>query len=103
MFSTVDRPSDDDAINIQLSMEGGHPGFDWVLLGRRNIEDKERFVTFAQTAGYKLKKREMRGVHYLRVEDGDLAKLCNLIITGMYKVPTQSTVDMIVEGFEWTP
>jgi hypothetical protein len=31
MFSSPDRPSDDDVLNIQFSMENGRPGFDWVL------------------------------------------------------------------------
>jgi hypothetical protein len=40
IFSTPDRPSDEDALNLQVSFENGKAGFDWVLLAPRNIEDK---------------------------------------------------------------
>jgi hypothetical protein len=45
----------------------------------------------------------MNNVQYLRVEDGDLAKLCNEIITSMYGWPEAEPFDLIVEGFAWEP
>jgi hypothetical protein len=43
MFNTPDRPSDDDAVALQVSSEKERVGFDWVLLAPRNIEDQEIF------------------------------------------------------------
>jgi len=102
MFTTSDRPSDNDALNIQFSMENGRPGFDWVLLAPRNVEDKERYLEFARAAGFSPKAMEGNGVKYLRVEGGDLAQLCVDVITRMYRLPPSKKVELIVEGFEWS-
>jgi len=103
MFSTPDHPAHHDVINIQLSLESGRPGFDWVLLGPRNIADEKRFLEFARAAGYEPSAEEMNGVRYLRVETGDLVRLCGDIITKMYGLPKTARVDMIVQGFAWPP
>ena len=102
MFTTPDRPTDNDALNIQFSIENGRPGFDWVLLAPRNIEDKERYLEFARAAGFSPKPMEGNGVKYLRVEEGDLARLCADVITRMYRLPQSEKVELIVEGFEWS-
>jgi hypothetical protein len=103
MFTTPERPSDSDAINVQFSMEHGRPGFEWVLLAPRNIEDKQRYLDFARRAGFAPKEMAMNGVSYLRVEDGDLARLCIDVITKMYGVSATKPVELLVEGFEWGP
>ena|ERR1700683_2475809 len=43
MIWSPDRTEPDDVLNIQFSIEDGRPGFDWVLLEPRNIEDENRF------------------------------------------------------------
>jgi hypothetical protein len=101
MFTTPDRPSESDAINIQFSMEHGRPGFDWVLLAPRNKEDKQRYLDFARRAGFSPKETDMNGVSYLRVEEGDLARLCVDVITRMYGLSATTRVDLLVAGFEW--
>jgi hypothetical protein len=101
MFSTPDRPGNDAAINIQFSLENGRPGFDWVLLGPRNIADQDRFLEFARSAGFEPHTEEMNGVRYLRVQSGDLAALCSDVVTKMYGLPQSARVAMIVQGFEW--
>jgi hypothetical protein len=101
MFSTPDRPAAQDAVSLQLSLEGGEPGFDWALAGRRNTEDEERFVEFARSAGYTPVARVTNGVDYLRIEHGDIAGLCRQIVTTMYGLPVTQPLDVIVEGFEW--
>ncbi len=102
-FMTPDRPAVQDAINLQFSMEGGRPGFDWVLIAPRNIQDKDRFLAFAASAGYAASAKEMNGVKYLRVEDGDLPQLCMSVVTGMYGLKPSDQIDLIAEGFEWRP
>jgi hypothetical protein len=103
LLSSPDLPSGDDVLNIQFSMENGHPGFDWVLLAPRNISDEQRFIDFARSAGYKPTGMEGNGVRYLRVESGDLTKLCSSVITDLYRLPKSSSLEMIVEGFDWKP
>jgi hypothetical protein len=101
MFSTPDRPGHSNVLNIQFSIENGRPGFDWVLLAPRNIEDKDRYLEFARAAGFLPKVMEMNGVKYLRVEEGDIAQLCERVITSMYGRPKSEKIELIVEGFKW--
>ena len=102
-FSTPDRPGADDALNVQFSLENGVAGLDWVLLAPRNIEDEQRFVEFARQLGFSPTRHEMNNVSYLRVEGGDIAQLCQLKLTAMYRVPSTTPVELIVGGFEWHP
>ena len=101
MFNTPDRPDAKDALNLQFSIENGRPGFDWVLLAPRNIEDKEQYLEFAHADGFYPKAMAGNGVKYLRVENGDLSRLCTDVITRMYHRPVIEKLDLIVEGFEW--
>jgi hypothetical protein len=101
IFTTPDRPNRRDAVNLQFSLENGRPGFDWVLLAPRNIEDKASFVGFAERRGYSFTERTKNGVPYLRVENGDLAELCAEVVTGLYARPRSEPLGLIVRGFEW--
>lgn len=101
VFTTPDRPNPTDAVNLQFSLENGRVGFDWVLLGQRNIEDKATFVGFVTRRGYSFTERTENGVTSLRIEDGDLAELCADVVTGLYARPRSEPLDLIVEGFEW--
>ena len=101
MFNTPDRPGPDNALNLQVSVEQGRAGFDWVLLAPRNIEDRERFMRFATDAGYQVEAREMNRVTYLRVEGGDLAALLSGVVVKLYGVSESMQLDMIAEGFAW--
>jgi hypothetical protein len=103
MFGTPDRPSDEDALNIQISFENGKVGFDWVLLAPRNIEDQEKFRTFARAHGVEPVARSMNGVSYLRVESADVAKFTASVVTEMYHLPPNEPVGLVYEGFEWPP
>jgi hypothetical protein len=101
VFTTPDRPNPRDAVNLQFSLENGRPGFDWVLLAPRNIEDKASFVAYLKRRGYSFSERTKNGVTYLRIEDGDLAQLCADVVTRLYARPRSEPIDLIVEGFEW--
>lgn len=91
-----------EALNLQLSLENRHAGFDWVLLSPTNIRDEQKFTEFARAAGYSPSMKEENNVRYLRVDDGDLAALCRDVITKLYKWPETEPMDLIVQGFEWT-
>jgi len=101
IFNTPDRPSDEDALNIQISIDKGKIGFDWVLLGQRNIQDREKFVTFARSQGVEPVARSMNGVSYLRVEGADIAKFTANVVTGMYHRPPNEPLGLVYEGFAW--
>jgi len=103
IFNTADRPSSDDALSLQFSLDDGRPGFDWVLIGQRNIEDEARFTEFARAAGFRPELMESNNVRYWRVEDSDLALLCREVVTKMYGRADTEPIDLITEGFEWKP
>lgn len=100
-FDTPDRSTDDDTLNVQVSVENGKVGFDWLLLAPRNIEDQDEFRTFARARGAELSKRTMNGVSYLRVEDVDAAKFAASVVTDMYHLPENEPVWLYHEGFKW--
>jgi hypothetical protein len=101
MFNTPDRPTDDDAVALQMSYENGKVGFDWVLLAPRNIEDQEKFKAFARAHGVEPVSRSMNGVSYLRVECPDVAKFTASVATEMYRYPANQPLGLVYQGFDW--
>jgi len=105
VFTAADGSADpedpDDRVNLQFSLEEGRPGFDWVLLSHSNVRDEARFTAFARDAGFNPKMEYGNGVRYLRVEDGDLVRLCQDVIVKMYR--HAGPMDLVVEGFKWKP
>lgn len=101
IFTTPDRPADEDSLNLQVSMEDGKAGVYWVLLGGRNIEDEERFRTFALEKGLEPFVRTQNGVSYLRIEDLDVPGFTESVVTEMYNLPADEPVGLVFEGFEW--
>lgn|SRR5678815_3519479 len=91
----------EDAVNLQYSVERGTVGLDWVLLGKTNIADKEKIAAFASKLGYSLTEQEMNKVRYLRTEGRNLDKLGTGIIVELYRIPRDSKLELITEGFEW--
>jgi len=47
MFSPPSAPPDQDAINLQYSVEQGSVGLDWVPISSGNIADREKIAAFA--------------------------------------------------------
>ena len=103
-------------LNLQFSIEEGKPGFDWVLLAPKNIQDQEKFVSYAQAMGFKVVKKSGKGVDYyralvtdqmpaLRVANSDnshtdldknlyLALLCQKILTDLYGLKPDSKIGL---------
>lgn len=101
MLTPEDRSSDDDAVALQISVENGKSGFDWVLLSPRNIEDHEKFRAFARAHGVEPVALSKNGVSYLRSEPVDVAKFTTAVITDMYHRATDEPLGLVHEGFEW--
>ena len=101
MFQPPNKPSSDDAINIQFSIEGGPIGLDWCITGPSNIRDKEKFERRVLSLGYKIGEREMNQVKYLRTEDGDLPRLCQKVVCDLYEKNPETKLELVVEGFSW--
>lgn len=92
-----------DGINLQYSIEQGVVGFDWVLIGPRNVADRDRIAEIATVLGFQLQEREMNQVRYLRVTGRGIADLGIAIIQDFYRIDPTAKVRMITEGFEWDP
>jgi len=93
---------DDNAVNVQFSIEDGKIGFDWVLICEQNIQDKDKFLELAKRLGHKVVANEWKnGVKYLRVEDGDLPKLCEASMRDLYAMPPDANLELVLEGINW--
>lgn len=90
-----------EAINLGYSIESGTVGLDWVLLGPRNIADRDKIREFASQLGYRLDEREMNGVRYLRVTGNGISELGAKIIQDYYHISPDTRLEMITEGFTW--
>lgn len=101
IFQPAGKADRDDAVNIQFSVENGRAGLDWCLLGSTNVDDKDKFQRFVTAQGYEAELKELNGVKYLRVEQGDLPRLCQKVITELYGLGRDVELDMVVEGFSW--
>lgn len=88
-----------DRLNLQLSIEKGRLGIDWVLLAELNVADRTKFEGFVRERGFFVREHEMNGVRYLRVEDGDLPALAQTVLTDLYQLAPGDSLDTVVEGF----
>ncbi len=92
--------TDGEAVNLQYSIENGTVGFDWVLIGPRNVADKAKVFEIASRMGYHLEEHEMNDVRYLRVTGSGISELGVRIIQGVYKIdPNSQILDLLTEGF----
>jgi len=92
---------DEEKVNLQYSIEGGHVGLDWVLLAPQNVTDQNEIAAYIKDHGFAANMREENNVRYLRVEDGDIAGLGVKIATEFYHLNPAAEVDLIVESFDW--
>lgn len=102
-FNTPERPRASESVDVQFYKENGSIGFDWPLEAERNVQDEERFLSFARTAGYQPRLLETNGVRHHRVQEGDLLRLCMRVITELYGRPPDTQIELIMEGFELKP
>lgn len=93
----------EDAINLQYSIQRGHLGLDWVLIGSANIADKAKVEAFVTERGHSFREKEMNGVRFVRIEDGDLARLGLHIVTDLYGLNLTARLGTVVDGFDWRP
>ena len=92
-----------EALNLQFYFEDGRIGFDWVLLGKPNIRDREKFERLAASLGYKVVPQEKNGVKYLRTVEGDLPRLCKRVLVDLYGKSGESRIGLLVlKGIPWS-
>jgi hypothetical protein len=105
LFDTtrVSEDTDDRSLALQYSVEHGRVGLDWVLLGPRNVADAEAVVAFMQASWHTVRHRLENRVDYLRVEDGDLARLGERILGELYGVPASAELGLLVDGLWLSP
>lgn len=72
---------------------------DWVLLGPRNVADREKVARFIRRQGHKVRKGGMNEVSYLRIEDGDIRGLGRTIAERLYGMSVDADVGLLVSGF----
>lgn len=99
-FNTPDRPRANESVDVQFFKERGRVGFDWPLEAASNVQDEERFLSFARNAGFQPRLLETNGVRYHRVDEGDILRLCMSLIMELYARPPDTEIELIVEGFE---
>jgi hypothetical protein len=102
MFEPLAKPAVD-GINLQLSIENGLLGLDWVLISQDNVADRARVEAFIRLRGHAVRELEGNGVRYLRVEDGDVSALASAIIRDLYRLGPEATLDTVADGFELVP
>lgn len=90
--------NEDNAVEIQYSVEGGKTGVDWILMSPANIEEKSRVIQYAASRDVEWQEREMNDWLYLRIEDGDLIKFCTSLIEDLYQV---EQVELKYGGFRY--
>jgi hypothetical protein len=92
-----------DGIIIQYSIHQGVVGFDWLLLGFRNVADKPRIAEMAAALGYPVEEREADHVRCLRMTGPGISDLGVAIIRDFYNVSPSTKIQMTTKGFKWSP
>lgn len=89
---------ENDTVEIQLSVEEGKTGLDWILMSLANIEEKPKVIQYAATKGVEWQEKEMNEWSYLRIEHGDVVGLCTSLIKDLYQV---EQVELKYGGFRY--
>ena len=99
MFDPPGKPGAE-AINLQLSIDKGRLGLDWVLLSSSNVADRAKVDALFRKRGQPGKETEMNGVRFLRVEGGDLSALACAVLADVYELAPDAKLETVVEGFQ---
>ncbi|MBU2676972.1 MAG: hypothetical protein KJP16_07790, partial [Gammaproteobacteria bacterium] len=62
----IQTGEEDDAVEIQFSVENGKAGLDWILMSPANIEEKPKVIQYAASKGVEWQEKEMNDWLYLR-------------------------------------
>lgn len=88
-------------VNLQYSIEFGITGLDWVLLGPRNLKDKNRISIFLKKHGFKVLNFDMNDVRYFRIEEKDISLAGIQIATKFYGLTLDEDIELLIHGFTW--
>jgi hypothetical protein len=103
-YTTLSNPETPDmCINLQYSIEAGRLGLDWVLLGPRNVAERDCVARFAKRSGFQPSLVTMNGVSYLRIEGGALSGLGTAIAAHLFGIDSDSVLGLLVHGFTLPP
>ena len=86
--------SSPESYNAQYSVEDSKIGFDWVLNGPLNNQDRETVESFAHKHGIPLELKEANGMQYLRYDGARTQEFMKLVLTELYDV---SSIDHFTE------
>jgi hypothetical protein len=91
-------PAEQDALNVQFSVENGRVGLDWVLVSPLNVAEETAVRAFFNREGRPVETRSKNGVSYLRTEEGDLAALCEILLARLFGVTAEQKLTLMAEG-----
>lgn len=103
IFSTGNHQPENRAINLQYAMVEGILGLEWVRLMPKNIADWKRVTRYIRQHGHVVQERELNGVRFLRVEDGDLPELGLQLLHDLYGVQPDVELGLFVGRITWSP
>jgi len=104
MFAADGVPAPpNDNLSIQVSIDNGVMGIDWLLISKLNVDAEGRFREFFERKGHRVIARESNDVEYLRVEAEGLSALVQDFLAEAFGVKVDQPLDLIAEGFTWLP
>lgn len=89
-------------VEIQYCIENSKIGFDWVFIGNPKYRDQEKIKSHMEELGYEYSLREMNGVEYLRVVNGDLIALVGSILKDIYGITEKHKMELVAGRFTVT-
>jgi hypothetical protein len=72
------------SIEVQFSVEKGITGLDWILESEANKEERPKVEQYFASQGFGFREKEMNNWHYLRIEEGDIVRLCTGLIKDLF-------------------
>lgn len=88
------------SIEVQFSVENGITGLDWILQSEANKEERPKIEQYFASKGFDFHEKEINNWHYLRIEEGDIVKLCVGLIRDLYDA---DEITLKYGGFSFRP